>query len=131
VRVQGWLVGTVALLAGVAVLALGLELAGYRAGPALGALWSGAFGSWYAITSATLVRAVPLIVIGLGLALAFRAGAFNIGAEGQFYAGAIAATWLGLHTGSLPPALAVAVVLAGAVLAGALWVGVPVLLGVR
>jgi general nucleoside transport system permease protein len=131
VRAYGWIVGTGALLAGLAVLALGLELAGYGAGPALGALWSGAFGSWYAITSATLVRAAPLIVIGLGLALSFRAGAFNIGAEGQFYAGAIAATWLGLHAGSLPSPLAVAVVLSGAFLAGALWVAVPVLLRLR
>jgi simple sugar transport system permease protein len=131
VRLHGWLVGTGALLAGLAALALGLELAGYDAGLALGALWSGALGSWYAITSATLVRAVPLIVIGLGLALSFRAGAFNIGAEGQFYAGAIAATWLGLHAGSLPPPIAVAVVLSGALLAGALWVAVPVLLRVR
>jgi general nucleoside transport system permease protein len=131
VRAHGWIVGTGALLTGLAVLALGLELGGYDAGPALGALWSGAFGSWYAITSATLVRAVPLIVIGLGLALSFRAGAFNIGAEGQFYAGAIAATWLGLHAGSLPPPLAVAVVLSGALLAGALWVAVPVLLRLR
>jgi general nucleoside transport system permease protein len=131
VRAHDWIVGTGALLTGLAVLALGLELGGYDAGPALGALWSGAFGSWYAITSATLVRAVPLIVIGLGLALSFRAGAFNIGAEGQFYAGAIAATWLGLHAGSLPPPLAVAVVLSGALLAGALWVAVPVLLRLR
>ena len=130
-RPHGWLVGAGALLAGLAVLALGLELAGYHSGPALGALWSGAFGSWYAITSATLVRATPLIIIGLGLALAFRAGAFNIGAEGQFYAGAIAATWLGLQAGSLPWPLAVAVVLSGAFLAGALWVAVPVLLRLR
>ena len=130
-RAHGWIVGAGALLAGLAVLALGLELAGYGAGPALGALWSGAFGSWYALTSATLVRAVPLIVIGLGLALSFRAGAFNIGAEGQFYAGAIAATWLGLHAGSLPAPLAVAVVLSGAFLAGAVWVMVPVMLRLR
>jgi general nucleoside transport system permease protein len=131
VRAHGWIVGTGALLAGLAVLALGLELAGYDAGAALDALWSGAFGSWYAITSATLVRAAPLIVIGLGLALSFRAGAFNIGAEGQFYAGAIAATWVGLHAGSLPWPLAVAVVLSGAFLAGAVWVAVPVLLRLR
>ncbi len=130
-RAHGWIVGAGALLAGLAVLALGLELAGYDAGPALGALWSGAFGSWYALTSATLVRATPLIIIGLGLALSFRAGAFNIGAEGQFYAGAIAATWLGLHAGSLPWPLAVAMVLSGAFLAGALWVAVPVLLRLR
>jgi simple sugar transport system permease protein len=131
VRARDWLVGAGSLLTGLAVLALGLELAGYPAAPALAALWSGAFGSWYAITSATLVRAIPLVIIGLGLAIAFRAGAFNIGAEGQFYAGAIAATWLGLHAGSLPPPLALAVVLSGAILAGALWVVVPVLLRVR
>jgi len=131
VRAHGWIVGAGALLAGLAVLALGLELAGYDAGTALGALWSGGLGSWYAITSATLVRAIPLIVIGLGLALSFRAGAFNIGAEGQFYAGAIAATWLGLHAGALPWPLAAAVVLSGAFLAGALWVAVPVLLRLR
>jgi general nucleoside transport system permease protein len=131
VRAHGWLVGAGALLAGLAVLALGLELAGYDAALALGALGSGALGSWYAITSATLVRSVPLVIIGLGLALAFRAGAFNIGAEGQFYAGAIAATWLGLHVGALPSPLAAAVVLSGATLAGALWVAVPVLLRLR
>ena len=130
-RASGWLVGAGALLAGLIVLALGLELAGYDSGAALGALWSGAFGSWYALSSATLVRAVPLIVIGLGLALAFRGGAFNIGAEGQFYAGAIAATWIGLSVGHLPAPLAVAAVLSGAVLAGALWVAIPVLLRVR
>ena len=83
-----------AVLLGLAVLAAGLQLAGYNASEALGALWNGAFGSWYAISSATLVRSVPLIIIGLGIALAFRAGALNIGAEGQFYAGAIAATWV-------------------------------------
>ena len=130
-RFSGWLVGAGALLAGLVVLALGLELAGYDSGAALGALWSGAFGSWYALTSATLVRAVPLILIGLGLALAFRGGAFNIGAEGQFYAGAIAATWIGVSVGHLPSPLAVTAVLSGAVLAGALWVAIPVLLRVR
>jgi simple sugar transport system permease protein len=124
-------VGAAALFAGLAVLALGLELAGYDSGAALGALWSGAFGSWYAFTSATLVRAVPLILIGLGLAVAFRGGAFNIGGEGQFYAGAIAATWIGLSVGGLPSPLAIVSVLAGAVLAGALWVAIPVLLRVR
>jgi general nucleoside transport system permease protein len=118
-------------MAGLVVLAVGLELAGYDSGAALGALWSGAFGSWYALTSATLVRAVPLIVIGLGLALAFRGGAFNIGGEGQFYAGAIVATWIGLGVGGLPWPLAIAAPLSGAVLAGALWVAIPVLLRMR
>ena len=58
------------------------------AAPALAALWRGAFGSWYAITSATLVRAIPLMLTGTAVAVAFRAGVFNIGAEGQLLAGA-------------------------------------------
>ena len=91
------------------MLAAGLEMAGYDSAAALSALWQGAFGSWYAFTSATLVRSVPLIVIGLGIALAFRGGALNIGAEGQFYAGAIAATWVGLHVAGRAPAVAVPV----------------------
>lgn len=117
-----------ALLAGLAVLAGGLQLAGYDAVAALGALWNGAFGSWYAFTSATLVRSVPLIIIGLGIAIAFRGGAFNIGADGQFYAGAIAATWIGLHAGGLPAPIAIAALLLAAGLAGAAWVTLPVVL---
>jgi simple sugar transport system permease protein len=97
----------------------------------LAALWSGAFGSWYAFTSATLVRSVPLILIGLGIAIAFRAGAFNIGAEGQFYAGAMAATWVGLHVGGRPAPLAIAALLLAAALAGAAWVAIPVWLKLR
>ncbi len=119
------------MLLGLLVLAGGLQLAGYDAAAALTALWQGAVGSWYALTSATLVRAVPLIVIGLGIALAFRAGALNIGAEGQFYAGAIAATWVGLHVAGRPAAVAVPAVLLGAMLAGAAWVAAPVWLKLR
>ncbi len=119
------------MLLGLLVLAAALQLAGYDAARALAALWDGAAGSWYALTSATLVRAVPLIIIGLGIALAFRGGALNIGAEGQFYAGAIAATWVGLHVGGRPPAVAVTAVLVGATLAGMGWVLVPVWLKLR
>jgi len=120
-----------ALLLGVMILAAGLQLAGYDAVAALGALWRGAFGSWYAFSSATLVRAIPLIIIGLGISLAFRGGALNIGAEGQFYAGAIAATWVGLHVVGRPAVVAMPAVLAAAVLAGGAWVAVPVWLQLR
>ena len=119
------------MLLGLAVLAAGLQLAGYDAVEALVALWSGAFGSWYALTSATLVRSVPLIIVGLGIALAFRGGALNIGAEGQFYAGAIAATWVGLHVGAQPSWVAVPIVWLAAALAGTLWVALPVWLKLR
>lgn len=130
-KASGAWVGAGALLFGLVVLAAGLQLAGYDPALALGALWRGAFGSWYAFTSATLVRAVPLILIGLGIALAFRGGAFNIGAEGQFYTGAIAATWLGLQVGALPSLLAIPALWAGAALAGAIWIVLPVWLKLR
>jgi ABC-type uncharacterized transport system permease subunit len=125
----GWALA--AVLLGLGVLAAGLEAAGYDAATALGALWSGAFGSWYAFTSATLVRAVPLTLIGLGIAVAFRAGTFNIGAEGQFYAGAIAATWIGLHLAGWPAWLAIGSLLLACALAGAAWVAIPVWLKLR
>ena len=71
-------------------------------------LWVGAFGSVFAITE-TLTRAVPLILTGLAAAVAFRARLFNIGAEGQFFAGALAAVAVGgLHGGTgldWPPAV--------------------------
>jgi general nucleoside transport system permease protein len=123
--------GAVALTLGLAVLAAGLTAAGYDAISALGALWSGAFGSWYAFTSATLVRAVPLILIGLGIALSFRGGSLNIGAEGQFYAGAIAATWIAMHVAGRPSVVAIAALLTAAALAGAAWVAIPVWLKLR
>ncbi|MBL8979433.1 MAG: ABC transporter permease [Gemmatimonadetes bacterium] len=120
-----------ALGIGLAVLVLGLATAGYPPLPALAALWRGALGSPDAILSALLPRAIPLILIGLGIGLAFRAGAFNIGAEGQFYAGAIAATWVGLALGTWPRLVAVPTVLLAGFAAGLAWAAVPALLRVR
>jgi general nucleoside transport system permease protein len=120
-----------AVVSGLAALIIGLQLAGFDPATSLAALWSGSFGTWDAFTSATLVRAVPLILIGLGIAIAFRGGALNIGAEGQFYAGAIAATWVALQLGSAPKAVAVALLLIAAAVAGLLWVVIPVWLKLR
>lgn len=120
-----------AIGAGLLVLALGLATLGHSPLDAFGALGRGAFGSWYAITSATMVRAIPLMVLGLGFALAFRGGAFNIGMEGQFLVGAIAATWMGLQVGSLPGPVGWLLVLGAGAVAGALWVVVPVVLRIR
>jgi ABC-type uncharacterized transport system permease subunit len=91
---------------------------------ALLALWDGAFGSPYAVWSATLVRATPLLFVGLSVAVAFRAGVLNIGAEGQLLVGAIAATAVAGRLAGWPHPLAVlAMILAGAG-AGAGWAGI-------
>ena len=88
-----------------------------------GLLFQGGFGSVFAL-SETLTRATPLVLTGLAATVAFKARLFNIGAEGQLYAGAIAAIAVGgLHGGSgfsSPPWLLFPLMMAAAALAGAL-----------
>ncbi|MFG0215102.1 ABC transporter permease [Brevibacillus porteri] len=59
-------------------------------------MWKGAFGSFYFFTS-TLARATPIMLIALGLSLAFRAGVFNLGAEGQMVLGAVSAALVAIY----------------------------------
>jgi simple sugar transport system permease protein len=130
----GWAslaVGTAALVVTAIIAALLLTLGGYDPVQAAGAMWSGAFGSWDATVSITLVRSVPFILTGLAVALAFKAGVWNIGAEGQLYAGAIAAAWVGLEGGGWPAVVLVPAVLAAAGVAGALWALLPALMKLR
>ncbi len=68
--------------------------------------------------SATCAQATPLILTGLSVAIAFRAGLFNIGAAGQWVGGAIVATWLGFGV-SLPPVIHIIVCVLGAFVGGA------------
>lgn len=124
-------VAALAVLVTVALAGVVLMLGGYDPIRAAGAMLRGAAGTPSALFSVTLVRAVPLILTGLAVALAFRAGVWNIGAEGQLYAGAIGAVWVGLHTGGWPAPLGVVAVLAAAVLGGASWAAVPALMRVR
>lgn len=78
-----------------------------------------------------LVRATPLLITGLAVALAFRAGLWNIGAEGQFIAGAVATAWIGAWWPIGSPVAAVIVVPLVAGAFGALWAAIPALLKVR
>jgi simple sugar transport system permease protein len=107
-----------------ALLAAALHAGGYDAGRALTALWTGSFGSSYALTSATLVRATPLVLCGLAVALAFRAGVLNIGAEGQLLVGAAAAAALAVARGERAGSGTLVAALAAGALAGALWAGI-------
>ncbi len=85
------------------------------------ALLKGAFGDVYSIGE-TLENTTPLILTGLAVAFAFRAKLFNIGAEGQFLIGALAATWVGTNL-ALPSAVHIPLVLLAGILAGGLWGG--------
>ncbi|MEJ2203984.1 MAG: ABC transporter permease [Gemmatimonadota bacterium] len=117
-----------ALLVTAAIASLGLWAGGYDVGEAAGALVAGSVAGREALLSVTLVRAVPLVLTGLAVALAFRAGVWNIGAEGQLYAGALAAVWIGLHGGDRSAWFLIPSVLIAAGLAGAAWALVPALM---
>jgi simple sugar transport system permease protein len=81
--------------------------------------------------SETLVAMTPYVFLGLGLAVGFKAGLFNIGAEGQFYIGAISAVWAGIVFTGLPTFIHLPLVILAGALGGALWAGIPALLKVR
>ena len=121
------------------------ESAGYllaRPADALRAAWEAVSGAYAALfrgsilnyradTAADMLRpltetltvATPLIIVSLGVAIAFRAGLFNIGAQGQFIFGAMFATWFGVHL-DLPFGVHLLLVMAMAILGGVLWGGV-------
>ncbi len=107
------------LLGAVMMLALGANpLVGYQA------LLTGAFGGSYALGS-TAVQAVPLLLVGVGICIAFRANVFNIGGEGQIAMGGLAGAATALALPNLPsPVLIPLVLLAGAA-GGAAWGAIP------
>lgn len=79
----------------------------------------------------TLFYATPLIFTGLAVALAFKCGLLNIGAEGQLYVGAFAAAWIGITFAKLPGILLIPMAMMAAILAGAVWGAIPGLLKAR
>jgi len=112
-----------------------------RPGDFIGAAWDAIFSAYSALfrgavfdyqaegvrrirpITETLTASVPLIFAGLGLAVGFRSGLFNIGAQGQVLMGAAAATWVGISV-ALPSGVHLAVACLAAVVVGATWAGI-------
>ncbi len=110
-----------AVVAALLVGAIFLAIEGFDPIAVYRALFEASFTSLYGITDSLSV-ATPLIMTGLAAGIAFRMNLFNIGAEGQLYAGAIAGSWAGILVGkNLPPVLAVAAVLLLSVVGGMLF----------
>jgi simple sugar transport system permease protein len=95
------------------------------------AFWDGAFGSAFAVWSATLVRATPLLFVGLAVALAFRAGVLNIGAEGQLLLGAIGASVIALGFPGASSAVVIPLMMVAGMVGGAAWAGIAAMLRQR
>jgi simple sugar transport system permease protein len=116
---------TALVLCGILFLAVGVSPLS-----ALGALLQGAFGTWRAATE-TLVKATPLIFTGLATAVAFRARLWNIGAEGQVFAGAMFAYWCQSGLAGTSSLLPLPLVIAGALVGGGLYAGLAAILKIR
>lgn len=109
--------------AALALTAAVIALAHGSPSAALSALASGSFGSWYEVGN-TINKTTPLLLTGLGIAIAFRARLWNIGGEGQFLMGALAASALGAYgLKSLPAVVLIPLLCCGGMLAGAAWAG--------
>ena len=118
-------VGLALLLGAAAIVVAGEDVLG-----AYGELLRGAIGSPQNLT-ASVVRSIPIVVVGIGIGLAFRAGALNLGAEGQMILGALAAAVAALAVPGLPFPIAPLVALLVGCLAGAVWALLPGVLDTR
>jgi len=87
-------------------------------------LFKGAFGSRWALED-SLVKAVPIFLCSLGVAIAFRLQIWNIGAEGQFALGAVGTTWVALSFPDLPQGVLLSAMAVAAMAAGGLWGFIP------
>ena len=117
----------VPVLAVVAALAVGAILLGaFGANPLEGyrAMLSGGFGGTDEIAD-TLIKAMPLMLVGVGICIAFRTGVINIGGEGQIIAGAILSTAVALAIPGTPRLLLVPIVLIAGAIGGAIWGAIP------
>jgi len=119
-----------AVILAVLVGSLIIWLAGDDPVAAFSALLQGAFGGSAQIGE-TLMRSTPLIIVGVGLAYGFRAGLFNIGAEGQLFIGGMAGAYFGLVFGAWSGWVGIPVVLVLAAAAGAAWAFIPAILKAR
>jgi len=109
-----------AFLSASVVGALLVSASGHSPVDAFLTIWYGAAGSAYSF-SETLLKTTPLIFTGLSVALAFRAGIWNIGAEGQFIFGALIGTALGVKAIHLSAPWLFMLMILGAFVAGAFW----------
>ncbi len=113
-----------ATLAALAIGAIMLLLLNVNPLEAYRALWEGAFGSTNALAE-TLVKATPLLLVGLGICISFRGDVINIGGEGQMVVGAILGTLVGLNFTEWPGWIVIPAALLAGFVGGAIWGGIP------
>jgi simple sugar transport system permease protein len=128
---RSFMTNILSLASALVVISILFLIAGVNPIFAISEIFSGSFGSLFGLKE-TITKAIPLILIGTGLTLAFRAKFWNIGAEGQLLMGAIFATWTGLtFGGNLPPYIIVPMIFLAGFTGGALWGIIPAILKIK
>ncbi len=128
VRLRGWARLAAALAAAIGIFAAFLVAKGADPAEVFQAMWTSAFGDPDKLGE-TLIRATPLLMAALAVAVPARAGLFNIGGEGQLLMGAIGATAVAYAVGEdAPAAITLTLMAVGGALAGAVWAAIPALL---
>lgn len=107
-----------------------LQLSGANPIQAYGVMLVGAFGGFRQLTE-TLLKATPLLIIGLGMTIAFRCRVWNIGAEGQYYMGALCGSLIALSLPNLPAIVLIPLMLLAGILGGAVWSAIAGLLHLK
>ncbi|MEW9701414.1 ABC transporter permease [Paenibacillus sp. SI8] len=118
-NLSAWLQPLIAICIGLIGGAIAIAWIGGSITDTYAQMWKGAFGNFYFFTN-TLTRATPLILVGLGVSIAFRAGFFNMGSEGQMILGALSAALIALYLPG-PPALKSLAAILGGIAAGGVW----------
>lgn len=117
-------------LIGLGIGALLILFAGANPFEAYAVMLQGALGGGRQIQE-TILKATPLLIMGLGLSVAFRARVWNIGGEGQYYMGALVGGTIGLTFPGWPRPLLIVAMLAGGLVGGLLWAALAGLMKVR
>ncbi|MEX1246861.1 MAG: ABC transporter permease [Anaerolineales bacterium] len=112
-----------AIITAMLISSLVILISGADPVKAFSALAEGALGSQVAVVE-TLIKATPFLLVGLGIALAFRGGLFNIGVEGQLFVGSAVTVIIG-YSFELPFYLHLPLALIGGMIGGAIWAGIP------
>ena len=126
---RGLLIPVLALLTALVAGALVMYLSGDDWQSAYSGLFQGAFGSGRA-WAITIRKMVPFILTGLSVAVAFKAGLFNIGASGQFIMGTVFSVAIGINFDGMPAAIHLPLAIAFGVIGGMLWGAIPGILKV-
>ncbi|MDK2820750.1 MAG: ral nucleoside transport system permease protein [Clostridia bacterium] len=123
-RIMSVIVPVVSVILALIIGAFFLSATGFEPLKVYEKMFNGAFGSRYGI-SETIVKAVPLMLAGLGISVAFRMLLWNIGAEGQLYMGAFGASWVALTFPQLPAYIMLPAMFFAGCLMGGLWALIP------